>query len=100
MDLDEYCLRQDDLIRISAEQGSRFTKLIAGDFNAIHDADSKRFCVPGDLMFALVLNHYGLSEQMQFRFRGMVAANQPLDFAAVESPELRIDGTTGRGSTQ
>src|SRR5690625_1970849 len=96
MDLDEYCLRQDDLIRISAEQGSRFAKLVAGDFNPIHDADSKRFCVPGDLLFALVLNHYGLSEQMQFRFRGMVAADQPLVFAAVEGPELSIAGPEGR----
>ena len=44
---------------VSAEQGSRFAKEVAGDFNPIHDHDSKRFCVPGDLLFAIALSDFG-----------------------------------------
>ena len=53
---------------VSAEQGSTFAKNIAGDFNPIHDAESKRFCVPGDLLFALALQEYGLHQRMDFQF--------------------------------
>ena len=65
-------------VSISAEQGSGFAKTISNDFNPIHDMDSKRFCVPGDLLFALVLERYGLSQQMRFDFSGMVSADTPL----------------------
>jgi hypothetical protein len=65
-------------VSISAEQGSGFAKTISNDFNPIHDIDSKRFCVPGDLLFALVLERYGLSQQMRFDFSGMVSADTPL----------------------
>ena len=65
-------------VSISAEQGSGFAKTISNDFNPIHDIDSKRFCVPGDLLFALVLERYGLSQQMRFEFSGMVSADTPL----------------------
>jgi hypothetical protein len=61
-------------VLISPDQGSRFAKDIAGDFNPIHDADSRRFCVPGDLLFALVLARYGVSACMHCRFVGMVGA--------------------------
>ena len=68
------------ITRISAEQGSRFAKTISNDFNPIHDPDSKRFCVPGDLLFALVLERYGLSQTMSFTFSGMVAGDTELVF--------------------
>ena len=67
-------------IIISAEQGSSFAKAVSNDFNPIHDADSKRFCVPGDLLFALVLQRYGLSQEMSFNFSGMVSADTDLCF--------------------
>lgn len=67
-------------ISISAEQGSRFAKEIAGDFNPIHDPDSKRFCVPGDLLFALALDNVGLHESMGFQFLDMVGADTPLKY--------------------
>mgnify|MGYP000844844470 CR=1 FL=1 len=71
-------------ITISAEQGSSFAKTISNDFNPIHDPQSKRFCVPGDLLFALVLERYGISERMGFNFAGMVSADTELFFP--ESP--------------
>ena len=78
MFLDSFYNQNDSQLTISAEQGSRFAKAVSNDFNPIHDADSKRFCVPGDLLFALVLERYGLSQQMRFEFSGMVSADTPL----------------------
>ena len=49
-------------------------KTISNDFNPIHDPDSKRFCVPGDLLFASGIGRYGISEKMTFNFAGMVSA--------------------------
>jgi len=73
-------------LSISREQASDFAKRIAGDFNPIHDATAKRFCVPGDLLFALVLDKYGLREHMKFTFAGMVGDGAQLNF-----PEQPID---------
>lgn len=67
---------------VGAEQGSLFAKKIAGDFNPIHDPESRRFCVPGDLLFALALNQYGLHKQMSFRFLDLVSADSELDYPA------------------
>lgn len=65
-------------IQISREQASLFAKRLAQDFNPIHDPDSKRFCVPGDLLFALLLSRIGLYQQIQCQFTGMVAGDMPL----------------------
>jgi len=65
-------------LSVSDKQGSAFAKHVAGDFNPIHDPGSKRFCVPGDLLFALALNEYGLYQNMEFRFLDLVNANAPL----------------------
>jgi hypothetical protein len=75
---------------VSCEQGSQFAKQICNDYNPIHDPDSKRFCVPGDLLFALTLNNYGLSEKMNFDFSGLVPADKLLVFPNSESAELVI----------
>ena len=85
------------VLSISAEQGSSFAKTISNDFNPIHDMDSKRFCVPGDLLFALVLERYGLSQQMRFDFSGMVSADTPL--VMPESPENQFEIADARGKT-
>ncbi|MGO2293748.1 MAG: DUF3581 family protein [Pseudoalteromonas sp.] len=69
-----------DHISISREQGCRFAKCVADDYNPLHDKDAKKFCVPGDLLFALVLNRYGISEKMEFTFAGMVDENTKLHF--------------------
>ena len=65
-------------LRISAHQASNFAKAIAGDFNPLHDPDNRRFCVPGDLLFTALLQHYGISQHMHFRFSGMVGGNATL----------------------
>lgn len=96
MFLDPYHTQKDGHIVISAEQGSAFAKNIAGDFNPIHNVDNKRFCVPGDLLFALVLNRYGLSERMSVRFSGMVGANVPLVFPEVDEGVIDITDTNGK----
>jgi hypothetical protein len=63
---------------VSAEQASKFAKEVAGDFNPIHNPDAKRFCVPGDLLFALTLAKYGLSQNLSVSFSGMVGKDKPL----------------------
>lgn len=53
-------------------QASRFAKQVADDYNPIHDVEAKRFCVPGDLLFAFLLTQKGLYPRMTFIFSGMV----------------------------
>lgn len=72
-------------VQISAAQGSTFAKTIAGDFNPIHDADSKRFCVPGDLLFAIALGRYGLHQRMYFGFLDLLAADKPVVYPQMET---------------
>lgn len=81
-------------VTISAEQGSRFAKSVSNDFNPIHDVGSKRFCVPGDLLFAIALQRYGLSPEMSFTFSGMVSADTGLLFP--EAPGNEFDILDGR----
>lgn len=90
MILENYYQRTQNNIRVSREQASDFAKTVAQDFNPIHDTDSKRFCVPGDLLFALVLNHYGLNQKMQFSFSGMVGDNVTLKFPPTDQPTISI----------
>lgn len=78
MFIDQYFTETDGRIRFSREQGSRFAKEVADDFNPLHDADAKRFCIPGDLLFAVVLARYGLSQHMEFTFSGMVVEDTEL----------------------
>lgn len=77
------------------EQASRFAKEIADDFNPLHDIDAKRFCVPGDLLFALVLANYGVSQQMAFTFKGMVTEETRLVLPA-PATALAINGDNGK----
>ncbi|GHB21668.1 DUF3581 family protein [Salinicola rhizosphaerae] len=88
MFLDEFHFAEGERVCISAEQASRFAREIAGDFNPIHDPCARRFCVPGDLLFALVLSRYGLSQRMTFRFCGMVGNRLSLSF--VEDAEGNV----------
>ena len=72
-----YSCHQNGLI-IKKEQGSKFAKEICNDFNPLHDVENKRFCVPGDLLFALTLKEYGISEKMGFSFCEMLPAEMPV----------------------
>lgn len=77
----------DRRVQISAAQGSQFAKQVAGDYNPIHDPESSRFCVPGDLLFALALGRYGARQSMQFQFLELIAGGSVLTF-----PELADAG--------
>jgi hypothetical protein len=93
MFLDSYHSQAGSRVCISAQQASDFAKRIAGDFNPIHDAGARRFCVPGDLLFALVLSRFGLSQRMDFRFRNMVGDGTLLclEESAAGQVEVRDD---------
>ncbi|GLP96553.1 DUF3581 domain-containing protein [Paraferrimonas sedimenticola] len=93
MFLSPYYTQTDAGVEISAEQASQFAKGVAQDFNPIHDPDNKRFCVPGDLLFALTLGRYGLSQSMNFRFEGMVGANAQLQFPQTIGSEFGLKDT-------
>jgi hypothetical protein len=75
MYLNEFHTEENQAFQFTRQQASEFAKTIAGDFNPIHDVDNKRFCVPGDLLFALMLHKNGLSQKMSFNFAGMVNEN-------------------------
>ncbi|MGB1298002.1 MAG: DUF3581 family protein [Psychrobium sp.] len=75
------------------EQASSFAKDIAGDFNPLHDVETKKFCVPGDLLFSIALAKLGVSKKMQFTFSGMVSDGIELDFSCNEAADIKvIDG--------
>ncbi|NPA71820.1 MAG: DUF3581 domain-containing protein [Gammaproteobacteria bacterium] len=85
MYLDSFHTVQNDLIQITPEQGSRFAKEVSDDFNPLHNPDSKRFCVPGDLLFSLVLAKMGLSKKMAFNYTGMVGKGVEIAMPATEA---------------
>ncbi len=96
MFLKEFYSTDNGRISIDAFQGSRFAKEVAGDFNPLHDADAKRFCVPGDLLFSLVLEKFGLSRNMGFTFSGMVGRDVQLNFPETESSAFDIRDDNGK----
>jgi len=97
MFLKEFYEIHDGNIRIAAEHASMFAKEVAHDFNPLHDVDAKRFCVPGDLLFSLILEKYGLSQNMHFIFSGMVGDGVLLNFPDTDAE--RIDVTDNQGKT-
>ena len=80
MFLERFCNESAGKISFTRQQASDFAKKIADDFNPLHDVDAKRFCVPGDLLFSLVLEKSGLSQEMKFTFSGMVSNGIKLNF--------------------
>ncbi|VAX06169.1 hypothetical protein MNBD_GAMMA25-335 [hydrothermal vent metagenome] len=96
MQLDNFYSTENNKIYFSREQASDFAKRLAGDFNPLHDPDSKRFCVPGDLIFALILARYGLCQQMEFTFSGMVGEGMQLDFVESSPGTLSIIDERGK----
>ncbi len=95
MIIDQFFSEPDGRVCFTREQGSNFAKQIAHDFNPLHDIDAKRFCIPGDLLFAVILARYGVSKHMEFVFSGMVSAGVELVLPA-PSAELLINGIDGR----
>ena len=96
MKLENYYQENDGFIHFSREQASQFAKKVAGDFNPIHNPDSKRFCVPGDLLFACSLAKHGLSEHMHFRFAGMVGSDVGLNYKPTDADTISVVNAGGK----
>ena len=90
MNLEKYYNLDGCKLSFTRQQASDFAKTVAGDFNPIHDVDSKRFCVPGDLLFAVIIHHYGLRQTMGFSFSGMVSGEDILILPEVNAREISI----------
>jgi hypothetical protein len=90
MNLKKYYTLEGSKLSFTRQQASDFAKTIAGDFNPIHDVDSKRFCVPGDLLFSVIIHHYGLRQTMGFSFSGMVGDDVTLILPATNAREISI----------
>ena len=80
MFIENYCSISADKISFTRQQGSDFAKQVADDFNPLHNIDAKRFCVPGDLLFSIIIAKSGLHKKMTFDFSGMVSDNVNLTF--------------------
>ncbi|PMR74443.1 DUF3581 domain-containing protein [Billgrantia endophytica] len=96
MFLDSYHTQMGSRISITSQQASDFAKCVAGDFNPIHDAGARRFCVPGDLLFALVLSRFGLSRHMDFHFRSMVGDSTALCLQEHHNGQLAVSDEGGK----
>lgn len=96
MSLSDYYVIDANGLRISATQASEFAKTIAGDFNPLHDPGNRRFCVPGDLLFTVLLQHYGISQHMSFRFSGMVGADVVLQLEEDPGASCEVRDAAGR----
>ncbi|MGB1188494.1 MAG: DUF3581 domain-containing protein [Cycloclasticus pugetii] len=72
MDIKKFYKIDDQKVSFTRQQASLFAKSVAGDFNPLHDVETKRFCVPGDLLFAVALTELGVSQSMRFSFESMV----------------------------
>ncbi len=77
---EDYYTQSGDSFLFTKQQGSDFAKRIAGDFNPLHDIGNSRFCVPGDLLFSVILSKFGISQEMHFDFQGMVSGDMPIIF--------------------
>lgn len=90
MNLEKYCHLEGSRLSFTRDQASDFAKSVAGDFNSIHDVDSKRFCVPGDLLFSVIIHYYGLRQTMGFSFSGMVGDTDTLILPSVNAREISV----------
>lgn len=88
--LDPFCSWAGEGVSFTRLQASRFAKQVADDYNPIHDVEAKRFCVPGDLLFSVLLHKLGLHPRMDFTFTGMVGEGVVLHFDELSSGELRL----------
>ncbi|OLQ89875.1 hypothetical protein BIY21_14600 [Vibrio ponticus] len=96
MFLTPYFSSQEEQFQFTRLQASHFAKKVAGDFNPIHDEDNKRFCVPGDLLFAVLLSKQGISQKMRFDFSGMVSDGVALHIENKCSKEASVVDANGK----
>lgn len=96
MSIEQYYSQDPSGIHFSRQQASTFAKQVADDFNPLHNLDAKIFCVPGDLLFALVLSRYGVSQRMRFTFSGMVGDGVALQLPDPAERQLVITDAEGK----
>lgn len=90
MNLKQFYSVDNQLVNVSREQASLFAKSVAGDFNPLHDIEAKRFCVPGDLLFAVALTELGVRQTMRFDFESMVTEKTMTTLPAELSAEFSL----------
>ena len=90
MNIEKYYHLEDSKLSFTRQQASEFAKSVAGDFNPLHNVDAKLFCVPGDLLFSVIIHHYGLRQTMGFSFSGMVNDTVTLHLPKVQAREISI----------
>ncbi|OED37951.1 hypothetical protein AB833_22010 [Chromatiales bacterium (ex Bugula neritina AB1)] len=95
MNIEDYYTEEGEFIFFDRPQSSAFAKNFAGDFNPIHNIDARRFCVPGDLLFSVILHKYGLAEFMRFRFINMVDSHVRLG-SSVSDGQITMCDTSGK----
>lgn len=96
MDISRYFSESDGAVSFSEEQASAFAKGVAGDFNPIHNPRSKRFCVPGDLLFSVLLHRYGVAQLTRVQFSGMLDGNTRMLMPATVDGEVLISDIRDR----
>ncbi|GAB3105890.1 DUF3581 domain-containing protein [Aestuariicella hydrocarbonica] len=96
MHLEQYFTPSQAEFSFTRNQACSFAKQIANDFNPIHDEDATRFCVPGDLLFAVALSKLGLSEKMDIRFSDMVSDGVNLHFEHASDGHVDIQDEAGK----
>lgn len=93
MDVTDYFTEYDSAIAFNEVGASTFAKQVAGDFNPIHDPGSKRFCVPGDLLFSVLLHRYGVGKTTHVVFSGMLnGATKMLLPESIDGSAHIVDG--------
>ena len=85
----------DERFSFTREQASAFAREKARDFNPLHDPDSTRFCVPGDLLFASACAWDGLSEHTDMHLEGMVDDRAILTLSG-ERAQRQLTDSDGR----
>jgi len=83
-------------MKFSQTQASQFAKGVAGDFNPIHDVGGKRFCVPGDLLFACLLNRYGAYQHLHVNLVALVNADVEIGLPQQLAAENEIRDNSDR----
>lgn len=90
MFINKFYSEENQKINFTRQQASDFAKQVADDFNPIHNIDAKRFCVPGDLLFSIILAKSGLYQKMTFNFSGMVTEAVTLNVPDKLDPVTQI----------
>jgi len=96
LDITHYVTSDDGGMRFSNTQANHFAKGVAGDFNPIHDIGAKRFCVPGDLLFAALLSRYGVYANLQVDLMSLVNADVLVELPHSLDAHNEISDAKGR----